>query len=283
MRNYIVIQDFMLTDLGLTGNDLLVYALVYGYSQDGESEYYGSLSHISELLRLDRSTVIRVLNRLVERGLVRKRDGEIRNVQRCFYSVAVADEVQMSEHGGDGETPHNSEGSGKMPPVAKCHRGSGKMPPPNINNKNIIKEKISLTRDSKEKAAEAANAPAPSSGNRKIFKKPSAAEVEAYCRARGNDVDAQHFVDYYEACGWRVGKNPMKDWQAAVRTWERNGINNNSNGTNDKRHNGSEQSRAERLAEARESIAASIEHCDEAYRSGGAPAPIHAQDLFSGV
>ena len=49
MRNYIVIQDFMLTDLGLTGNDLLVYALVYGYSQDGESEYYGSLSHNSEL------------------------------------------------------------------------------------------------------------------------------------------------------------------------------------------------------------------------------------------
>ena len=270
MRNYIVIQDFMLNDLGLTGNDLLVYALIYGYSQDGESEYYGSLSHISELLRLDRSTVIRVLNRLVERGLVRKRDGEIRNVQRCFYSVAVADEVQMSEHGGDGETPHNSGGSGKMPP-------------PNINNKNILKEKISLSRDSKEKAAEAANAPAPPSGNRKIFKKPSAAEVEAYCRARGNDVDAQHFVDYYEACGWRVGKNPMKDWQAAGRTWERNGINNNSNGTNDKRHNGGEQSRAERLAEARESIAASIECCDEAYRSGGAAAAVHTQDLFGGV
>ena len=57
---------------------------------------------------------------------------------------------------------------------------------------------------------------------RKRFEKPSLADVQAYCAERGNTVDAQKFVDYYEANGWRVGKNPMKDWRAAVRTWERN-------------------------------------------------------------
>jgi uncharacterized protein YdaU (DUF1376 family) len=53
------------------------------------------------------------------------------------------------------------------------------------------------------------------------FVKPSASDVEAYCRERGNNVNAESFVDYYESNGWRVGKTPMKDWRAAVRTWER--------------------------------------------------------------
>ena len=52
--------------------------------------------------------------------------------------------------------------------------------------------------------------------------KPDVEEVRAYCLERGNRVDAQKFVDYYESNGWRVGRNPMKDWKAAVRTWERN-------------------------------------------------------------
>lgn len=60
------------------------------------------------------------------------------------------------------------------------------------------------------------------------FAKPSIDEVVDYCRQRNNQVDANRFVDYYDANGWRIGKNPMKDWKAAVRTWERN----NYGGTN---------------------------------------------------
>jgi len=56
----------------------------------------------------------------------------------------------------------------------------------------------------------------------KRFTKPTLAEVQAYCAERGNTVDPQKFVDYYESNGWKVGKNPMRDWRAAVRTWERN-------------------------------------------------------------
>lgn len=54
----------------------------------------------------------------------------------------------------------------------------------------------------------------------KRFVKPTADEVQAYCAERGNRVDAQAFVDFYEAKGWKVGSSPMKDWKAAVRTWE---------------------------------------------------------------
>ena len=56
---------------------------------------------------------------------------------------------------------------------------------------------------------------------RKRFSPPTLEEVKAYCDERKNRVDPQRFIDYYESNGWKVGKNPMKDWKAAVRTWER--------------------------------------------------------------
>ena len=57
--------------------------------------------------------------------------------------------------------------------------------------------------------------------SKKRFRPPTVEEVEAYCFERNNKVDAERFVDFYASNGWRVGKNPMKDWKAAVRTWEK--------------------------------------------------------------
>lgn len=54
----------------------------------------------------------------------------------------------------------------------------------------------------------------------KRFTPPTVEEVSEYCWERGNGVDPQRFVDYYTSNGWMVGKNKMKDWKAAVRTWE---------------------------------------------------------------
>jgi len=59
-------------------------------------------------------------------------------------------------------------------------------------------------------------------GARAAFRKPTLEEVRDYCRERHNGVDPQAFLDHYESNGWRVGKAAMKDWRAAVRTWERN-------------------------------------------------------------
>lgn len=52
------------------------------------------------------------------------------------------------------------------------------------------------------------------------FTKPTVEEIAEYCRERNNGINAQSFYDFYEAKGWLIGKNPMKDWRAAVRTWE---------------------------------------------------------------
>ena len=59
----------------------------------------------------------------------------------------------------------------------------------------------------------------------KRFVKPTIEEVQAYCQERNKGVDAQRWYDYYSSNGWKVGKNPMKDWKAAVRTWERSDSN----------------------------------------------------------
>ena len=78
-----------------------------------------------------------------------------------------------------------------------------------ITNDNTVKQKITpITVSDKDKKK----------GGR--FAPPSLEEVKAYCQERGNKVDPQQFVDFYTSKGWKVGNQPMKDWKAAVRTWE---------------------------------------------------------------
>lgn len=68
-----------------------------------------------------------------------------------------------------------------------------------------------------------------SKGKTPVFIKPTLEEVAEYCKERANGIDPQQWIDHYTSNGWKVGKNSMKDWKAAVRTWEKNGISNNSN------------------------------------------------------
>lgn len=87
-------------------------------------------------------------------------------------------------------------------------------------------ERESEKEKEKEKEGEIENEcypPTPLSGGAKAkrFIPPTVDEVAAYCQERGNGLDPETFVDFYASKGWMVGKNPMKDWKAAVRTWER--------------------------------------------------------------
>lgn len=56
--------------------------------------------------------------------------------------------------------------------------------------------------------------------SRGAFAPPTLEDVSAYCSERGNGVDPDRFINFYESKGWMVGRNRMKDWKAAVRTWE---------------------------------------------------------------
>lgn len=70
--------------------------------------------------------------------------------------------------------------------------------------------------------------------NRNSDMPPSFADVDSYCKSRNNGIDAQRFIDHYTSNGWKVGKNPMVDWQAAVRTWEKNNNNPKKESTGDR-------------------------------------------------
>lgn len=62
--------------------------------------------------------------------------------------------------------------------------------------------------------------PIPKKTQGKKFVPPDFDAVAAYCRERGNSIDPESFIDFYASKGWMIGKNKMKDWKAAVRTWE---------------------------------------------------------------
>jgi hypothetical protein len=65
----------------------------------------------------------------------------------------------------------------------------------------------------------------------KGFIAPSLQEVSDYCQERKNTVNPQKWMDHYQSNGWKVGRNSMKDWKAAIRTWEKNSFENKSDPT----------------------------------------------------
>jgi len=81
---------------------------------------------------------------------------------------------------------------------------------PNVNENENVNENGNEERGPGETPA-----------RNKSFVKPLLEDVAAYCQERRNGIDPAAFIDHYEANGWMVGKNRMKDWRAAIRTWER--------------------------------------------------------------
>jgi len=103
-------------------------------------------------------------------------------------------------------------------------------PPPSIeaiatkrqpNDNQVATKRPHKIREDKirEGNVSSADAPTPKTET-KTFKKPTLDEVTAYCGERRNRVNPQKWYNHYESNGWRVGRNPMKDWRAAIRTWE---------------------------------------------------------------
>lgn len=86
-----------------------------------------------------------------------------------------------------------------------------------IEIESEIKTEINTPLPNGNKGSKAATPPT----RETRFSPPSLDEVQAYISERGSAVDAQQFVDFYASKGWMVGKNRMKDWKAAVRTWEK--------------------------------------------------------------
>lgn len=83
--NYIVIQGFMRNRLNLKGNELMVYALIYGFSQDGESAFTGSVGYIAGWIGATKQTVHNTLKSLVDKGLLNKQEEYRNGIKFCTY------------------------------------------------------------------------------------------------------------------------------------------------------------------------------------------------------
>lgn len=182
--NYILVQGWMVTDLHLKGNELLVFAIIHGFSQDGENRFTGSLQYLADWTSATKQGVMKNLKSLVEKGYICKEEKHINGVKFCeYYSTqfnrvlnSVEQGIKLSLTGGIKQSLTNNK---------------------DINNKNNNKD------------------------NRVAFTPPTLEEVARYCAERHNSVDPETFIDFYQSKGWKVGNTKMKDWKAAVRTWEK--------------------------------------------------------------
>ena len=88
-ENYINLQGWMVTKLGLRGQELVCYALIYGFSQDGQSKFSGSSSYIAEWLKITKHAAREVLKKLVNKGLLLKHDKTVNGVKLCDYTAVI--------------------------------------------------------------------------------------------------------------------------------------------------------------------------------------------------
>jgi len=110
-NDYITIQAYMVTELGLSGNNLIIYALIHGFCKDGIHEFKGSINYICEWTNLTRNTVIAILKQLVESELLVKRTYKENNVTFCAYSLGsekITPPVQNVDEGSEKNAPNNN-------------------------------------------------------------------------------------------------------------------------------------------------------------------------------
>ena len=92
-NTYFVVQSWMVTDLKLSGNDLIVYAIIYGFSQDGESRFTGSLQYLADWCNATKAGIQKNLKNLVDAGLIEKYESFKNNIKFCEYSCTPYNKV----------------------------------------------------------------------------------------------------------------------------------------------------------------------------------------------
>lgn len=99
-ENFVTIQGWMVNELGLKGNELFVYAIIYGFSQAENQVFNGSLQYISNWLNTSKQTVINTLKHLQEKGFIEKREKYVNGVKFCeYYSKNLNGVVKKFEWG----------------------------------------------------------------------------------------------------------------------------------------------------------------------------------------
>ena len=141
-ENYIVVQGWMINGLNLKGNLLLVYAIVYGFSQAECQKYSGGLQYIADWINSTKRTAINCLNELIDRNLIEKEEKIINGIKFCEYRATdVGGEIISLGV----KKMHEGSEENSLGVVKNLHQGGEKISPNNIdnnlfNNKEDIKD-----------------------------------------------------------------------------------------------------------------------------------------------
>ena len=178
-ENYVNIAGWMVAELHLKGNELFIYAIIYGFSQAENQSFSGSLQYLADWCNSTKQGVLKNLKSLCEKGLIIKNDNMINGVKFCEYRA----------------TEFNGVLNKVEYPIQQSLTGGIKQSLPN----NIDRK----------------------TSNKSIYI-PTLEEVAEYCRERQSGVDPKAFFDYYQSQKWKKSNGqPLYDWKAGVRYWER--------------------------------------------------------------
>lgn len=188
-KTYTIIPDFML-DYDLTLTETVALAVIYGFCQDGKSDFHGSYSYLARKCKVTRRGAIKIVAHLDSLGLIQKEVSEFKGVKSCSIRVTFLG----SEHSSPiVNTVH--QGSEHSSPEGSEHSS-----PNNIDNK--------INRNKRES----------------VFTPPTLDEVRAFWRERPSMTsDPDHFYLYFDEADWKYkGERKMKDWHKAALMWEKN-------------------------------------------------------------
>ena len=208
--NFVTISNDALRDdrLSLAARGLLAYMLTMS------DAWQFNVNALAQSLNVNRCTIIKYINELSAAGYVEierthNSGGHFSGVKWTIKESPVDHSRKTPQSvNSTMDTPQSKNTTVGFTDVGKFDRIR------NTNNKELpnikeIPKSINTRTRTREK-----------------FTPPTLEDVKAYCKERQNNVDPVRWFDYYTSNGWKVGRNSMKDWKAAVRTWERSGYNN---------------------------------------------------------
>ena len=132
-RGYIVIQRWMLIEMQLKGNELLAYALIYGFSQTTGTAFTGSLSYIGSWLQTDKANALRVMKSLLAKGYIKREDFEVNGMKYVSYSAVLPWDEGKADH------CHNDNPVVKTTtPVVKSRSQNDNAPVVKMTTNNIL-------------------------------------------------------------------------------------------------------------------------------------------------
>ena len=202
-------QQWLLTATNVSATDIaLWYALMHYNNTTGwKREFNVAIKTLEVSTKCTKPTVIKARNKLKQLGLIDfiSREG---NQSAVYRMIPFRNQFELNNFTQMDTQSYTQMDTQSYTQMDTIHRLDKTRLLP--TNTNVLVEGESPPAKEKKKAT------------RKVFVKPTPSEIQTYVDEHQLNVDVERFFDYYEGNGWKVGKNPMKDWKATARNWSRN-------------------------------------------------------------